>query len=39
MALDLSDVSWLLSVIALSVGGTFLILYVFRRWLRRPSLP
>ena len=39
MTLDAGDASWLASVVALSAGGTFLILYVFRRWFRRPSLP
>jgi hypothetical protein len=29
-----SDVSWIASVVALSVGVTFLILYVFKRWFR-----
>lgn len=29
-----SDISWIASVIALSVGVTFLILYVFKRWSR-----
>ncbi|HXV45214.1 MAG TPA: hypothetical protein VD736_00905 [Nitrososphaera sp.] len=39
LALDAGDVSWIISVIALSVGGTVLILYFFTRWFRRPSLP
>jgi hypothetical protein len=33
--LDAGDVLWLASTIALSVGGTFLILYLFRSKLRK----
>jgi hypothetical protein len=35
------DAIWIASVIALSAGMTFLILYFFRRWSRPPppSLP
>ncbi len=29
-----NDVSWFVSVVALSVGGTILILYVLKRWFR-----
>jgi hypothetical protein len=36
--LDIGDISWVASVIALSIGGTFLILYFFKRWARPPSL-
>jgi hypothetical protein len=39
LVVDAGDISWIVSVIVLSVGGTFLILYVFRRWSKRPSLP
>jgi len=39
IVLDAGGVSWIASVIALSVGVTFLILYFFRRWARQPSLP
>jgi hypothetical protein len=34
VVLDTGDVSWMVSVIALSVGGTFLILHFFRSKLR-----
>jgi hypothetical protein len=35
VVLDAGDVSWLASVIAVSLGGTFVILYFFRSRLRK----
>ena len=33
--MDAGDVAWIASVIALSVGATFLILFVFTSWMKK----